>query len=48
MVEKGHIGMKSKKGLWDWNDESMARTKAEYETALHAGFEILQADTDKK
>jgi 3-hydroxybutyryl-CoA dehydrogenase len=48
MVEKGQIGMKSKKGLWDWDDDSMARAKAKYESALHAGFEILQVDSDKK
>ena len=48
MVAQGHIGMKAKKGLWDWNDETIAREKARYEKALHAGFEILQSEADKK
>ena len=48
MVEKGHVGMKAKKGLWDWTDESIARAKAKYEKALHAGFEILQAEAGKQ
>jgi 3-hydroxybutyryl-CoA dehydrogenase len=47
MVENGQIGMKTKKGLWDWNDEGIATAKARYEKSLHAGFEILQADTVK-
>ena len=44
MVEKGEIGMKTKKGLWSWSDETVAREKAKYEKALHAGFEILQSE----
>lgn len=48
MVERGAIGMKAKKGFWDWTDESIAREKARYEKALHAGFEILQAEASKK
>ena len=44
MVERGEIGMKKKKGLWSWTDEEIAREKAKYEQALHAGFEILQSE----
>jgi 3-hydroxybutyryl-CoA dehydrogenase len=44
MVERGEIGMKKKKGLWSWTDEEIAREKAKYEKALHAGFEILQSE----
>ena len=44
MVEKGEIGMKTKKGLWSWSDEEIAREKSKYEKALHAGFEILQSE----
>jgi 3-hydroxybutyryl-CoA dehydrogenase len=44
MVQRGEIGMKTKKGLWSWNDDSIAREKAKYEKALHAGFEILQSE----
>ncbi|MCC6532060.1 MAG: 3-hydroxyacyl-CoA dehydrogenase [Burkholderiales bacterium] len=45
MVEKGAIGMKAKQGLWSWTDETIAREKARYEQALHAGFEILKRET---
>jgi 3-hydroxybutyryl-CoA dehydrogenase len=47
MVERGEIGMKAKKGLWRWTDEEIAREKAKYEKALHAGFEILQSEQKK-
>ena len=45
MVARGHVGMKAKKGLWDWTDESIAREKARYEKALQAGFAILRGQT---
>ena len=48
MVAQGHIGMKAKKGLWDWTDESIAREKARYEKALQAGFGILQSEESDK
>jgi 3-hydroxybutyryl-CoA dehydrogenase len=48
MVERGHIGMKAKHGLWEWSDESIAGEKARYEKALQAGFAILQAEGGKK
>lgn len=48
MVARGDIGMKTKKGIWSWDDESIAREKARYEKALAAGFEILKADMQKK
>ena len=44
MVAKGAIGMKANKGLWSWTDDEIAREKAKYEKALHAGFEILQSE----
>jgi 3-hydroxybutyryl-CoA dehydrogenase len=44
MVQQGEIGMKTKKGLWTWSDEEIAREKTQYEKALHAGFEILQSE----
>jgi 3-hydroxybutyryl-CoA dehydrogenase len=44
MVQKGEIGMKAKKGLWSWSEDEIAREKAKYEKALHAGFEILQSE----
>jgi 3-hydroxybutyryl-CoA dehydrogenase len=44
MVAAGHIGMKTKRGLWQWTDDSVAREKTRIEKALRAAFEILKAD----
>ena len=44
MIAKGHIGMKAKRGLWQWTDESVAKEKARIEKAVQAAFEILKAD----
>ena len=44
MVAKGHIGMKSKRGLWEWTDAGVAQEKARIEKVLQAAFEILKAD----
>ena len=44
MVAKGHIGMKTRRGLWEWTDESIAREKARIEKVLQAALQILQAD----
>ena len=43
MVEKGHIGMKAKRGLWEWTDEKIAKEKARIEGALQKAFEILKS-----
>ena len=43
MVAKGHIGMKARRGLWEWTDDSVAKEKARIENALQAAFEILKA-----
>jgi len=48
MVSKGHIGMKSKRGLWEWTDEAIAREKARIERCLQAGMEILKSDSPPK
>jgi 3-hydroxybutyryl-CoA dehydrogenase len=45
MVEKGHIGMKAKRGLWEWTDEGVAKEKARIENLLQAAFEILKAES---
>ena len=45
MVAKGYIGMKAKRGLWQWTDDSVAKEKMRIEKALQAAFEILKADT---
>jgi 3-hydroxybutyryl-CoA dehydrogenase len=44
MVEKGHIGMKTKRGVWEWTDEKIAKEKARIEKALQKAFEILKAE----
>jgi len=44
MVEKGHVGMKAKHGLWEWTDEKIAREKSRIERCLQAGMDILKSD----
>lgn len=44
MVAKGHIGMKARRGLWEWTDEKTAKEKARIERCLQAGMEILKSD----
>jgi 3-hydroxybutyryl-CoA dehydrogenase len=44
MVAKGHLGMKTRRGFWEWTDESAAKEKARIERALQAGFAILRSD----
>jgi 3-hydroxybutyryl-CoA dehydrogenase len=43
-VKAGHIGMKAKKGFYDWTDESIANEKARYEAALMGAMEILNRE----
>jgi 3-hydroxybutyryl-CoA dehydrogenase len=47
MVDRGHIGMKAKRGFWEWTDESIAAEKARIERCLQAGVEILKSDGGK-
>ena len=47
MVDKGHYGMKSKRGFWEWTDESIAKEKARIERCLQAGMEILKSGGTK-
>ena len=44
MVAKGHVGMKTRRGLWEWTDEGIAKEKARIEKALQAALRILQTD----
>jgi 3-hydroxybutyryl-CoA dehydrogenase len=44
MVDRGHLGMKAKRGFWEWTDESIAQEKARIERCLQAGMEILKDD----
>ena len=43
-VRAGHIGMKAKKGFYEWTDESIAAEKARYERALAGAMEILNRE----
>ena len=45
-VKAGHIGMKAKKGFYDWTDESIAAEKARYERALAGALDILNREKD--
>jgi 3-hydroxybutyryl-CoA dehydrogenase len=44
MVDKNHLGMKTKQGFWEWTDDTAAKEKARIEKALQAGFEIIRND----
>lgn len=48
MVDRNDLGMKTKRGFWEWNEESVAREKNRIEKALQAGMEILKADMRQK
>jgi 3-hydroxybutyryl-CoA dehydrogenase len=43
LVDKGHLGMKAKRGFWQWDDAKIAREKARIERCLQAGMEILKS-----
>ncbi len=43
MIENGHLGMKTRRGFWDWTDASIAREKEKIEKALQAGMDILKS-----
>lgn len=42
MVERNHLGMKTKRGFWEWTDEKIAAEKAAIEKRLQAGMAILK------
>jgi 3-hydroxybutyryl-CoA dehydrogenase len=48
MVDQGHYGMKTKRGFWEWTDESIAKEKARIERCLQAGMAILRSDGGKE
>jgi 3-hydroxybutyryl-CoA dehydrogenase len=43
-VDQGRIGFKTKRGFFDWNDESMAKERARYERALRKCLEIFKEE----
>jgi 3-hydroxybutyryl-CoA dehydrogenase len=46
MIDKNELGMKTKRGFWDWDDQKIAKEKARIEKALQAGMKILKDETD--
>ena len=45
MMDKKHLGMKTRHGLWEWTDEAIAKEKARIEKVLQAALQILRADS---
>ncbi len=43
-VDEGRIGFKTKRGFFEWNDDSMARERARYERALRKCLEIFKEE----
>ncbi len=43
-VKAGDIGMKAKKGFYDWTDETIGQEKVRYERALAGAMEILKRE----
>jgi 3-hydroxybutyryl-CoA dehydrogenase len=43
-VDEGRIGFKTKRGFFEWNDESIAKERARYERALHKCLEIFREE----
>ena len=48
MVEEGRVGMKARRGFWDWTDESAAAQKARIERLLLAGLEIIRDEEGRE
>ena len=43
-VDEGRIGFKTKRGFFEWTDESMAKERARYERALRKCLEIFKEE----
>jgi 3-hydroxybutyryl-CoA dehydrogenase len=43
-VDEGRIGFKTKRGFFEWTDESMAKERARYERALRKCLEIFREE----
>lgn len=44
LMDKNQLGMKTKKGFWEWDDAKIAKEKSRIEKALQAGMDILKND----
>jgi 3-hydroxybutyryl-CoA dehydrogenase len=43
-VAQGHIGMKAKRGFYEWTDASIAKEKARFAKALRGAMDILRRE----
>ena len=43
-VDEGRIGFKTKRGFFDWDDQSIAKERARYESALRKCLEIFREE----
>jgi 3-hydroxybutyryl-CoA dehydrogenase len=46
LIDGNRLGMKTKRGFWEWDDKKIAQEKARIEKALQAGMKILKDDAD--
>jgi len=47
MIDKGHLGMKTKQGMWSWDDDGIKQEKGRIEKVLQQALTILNADMKK-
>jgi 3-hydroxybutyryl-CoA dehydrogenase len=47
MIDKGHLGMKTKQGMWSWDDDGIKQEKGRIEKVLQQALTILNADIKK-
>lgn len=46
LIDTNRLGMKTKRGFWEWDDHKIAQEKARIEKALQAGMKILKDDSE--
>src|SRR5215212_420229 len=44
LIDGNRLGMKTKRGFWEWDDKKIAQQKARIEKSLQAGMQILKDD----
>jgi 3-hydroxybutyryl-CoA dehydrogenase len=42
LMDENLLGMKTKRGFWEWDDQKIAKEKARIEKALQSGMNILK------
>lgn len=48
MIEKNELGMKTKRGFWDWTDDAIKKEKSVIEGRLQMGLEVLKKQAQEK